>query len=410
MDEKKIRFIDSQYNELFTIPDGGSIVVTIPDGGQYIGVCKYLDETHFEINGSRCHIQQFAETLEDNDSKVVPEKEPEMVENYRIIRRIPVGDKVYVMGYSPTSPQPYVTWQAHRNIPGKEWGHYWSNYLKANTDLICRADAERTGIPYDHTKENKQKAFMMQYAEPFILCKLIPVPSQEHSLFFSQDTEPERLGIIGHLRADFDSGTSFFITWFEKQPHLKTDSFRAEFNLILNSLRHNIEAPVLRSRADMNKYCYAHSEQRINGVSRELSAGFKIVTDSYSYYFRCVPCKGEYDLYCYAYDNNYLLPELAGQHELPNDCYSVLPSTGELIRIERGEKGHFVCDTAGLDPEQARCKADEINGLRGISRAQEKAMFAASLSSWDVPAAKPWNYDENGNPRSSQPQKNEAER
>jgi len=94
MDEKKMRFIDSQYNELFTIPDGGSIVVTIPDGGQYIGVCKYLDETHFEINGSRCHIQQFAETLEHNDSKVAPEKEPEMVKNYRIIRRIPVGDKV----------------------------------------------------------------------------------------------------------------------------------------------------------------------------------------------------------------------------------------------------------------------------------------------------------------------------
>ena len=157
MDTKMIRFIDSQYNELFKLPDGGSIVVSIPNGEQYVGVCKYLDEMHFDVNGRCYHICEFAETLERNGSTVEPEKEPEMVGSYRITHRIPVGNKIYVMGHSPEAAQPYATWQAFRDVPGKEWGHYWSKRSDAWADLICRADAEHTGIPYDHTKKYKQK-------------------------------------------------------------------------------------------------------------------------------------------------------------------------------------------------------------------------------------------------------------
>jgi hypothetical protein len=158
MAEKTIRFIDTQYNTLFTIPDGGSIVVTRPSGEQYVGVCKYLDDTHLSVNGSCFHICEFAEIQERNGCTVEQEKEPEMVGgSYRIIHRIPVGDKVYVMGHSPKAAQPYATWQAYRDSPGKDWGHYWSNRSDAWGDLLCRADAERTGKPYDHTKRYKQK-------------------------------------------------------------------------------------------------------------------------------------------------------------------------------------------------------------------------------------------------------------
>jgi hypothetical protein len=158
MEEKMIRFIDPQYNTLFKIPDGGSIVVTRPNGEQSIGICKYLDETHVAVNGSCYHICQFAEIQQRNGATVEPEKEPEMVGgHYRIIHRIPVGDKVYVLGHSPTAVQPYATWQAYRDKPGKDYGHYWSNRSDAWSDLLCRADAERTGKPYDHTKRYTQK-------------------------------------------------------------------------------------------------------------------------------------------------------------------------------------------------------------------------------------------------------------
>ena len=152
-----IRFIDTQYNELFAIPDGGSIVITHPNGDQYIGECKYLDDTHFEINGSCYHQMQFAESTERNGAKVEPEKEPEMVGSYRITHRIPVGDKVYVMGHSTNAAAPYATWQAYRDVPGKDFGHYWSNRADAWDDLKCRAEAERTGKPYDHTKRYHHK-------------------------------------------------------------------------------------------------------------------------------------------------------------------------------------------------------------------------------------------------------------
>lgn len=158
MDEKMIRLIDTQYNELFTLPDGGSITVTHTNGEQYVGICKYLDETHFDINGNCYHQMQFAEMLDRSGAKVEIEKEPEMVGGYyRITHRIPVGNKIYVLGHSPMSPQPYATWQAYRDVPGKDYGHYWSNRSDAWSDLLCRANAERTGKHYDHTKKYKQK-------------------------------------------------------------------------------------------------------------------------------------------------------------------------------------------------------------------------------------------------------------
>ena len=49
MSDKTIRFIDSDYKELFRIPDGGSIRIVYPPGdGRETATrqCKFLDETH----------------------------------------------------------------------------------------------------------------------------------------------------------------------------------------------------------------------------------------------------------------------------------------------------------------------------------------------------------------------------
>ena len=119
---------------------------------------------------------------------------------------------------------------------------------------------------------------------------------------------------------------------------------------------------------------------------------------------------GDYDIYVFAYDNDYLLPELAGKHDLPEVCYSVLPSTGELISISRYEKGYFRCEGSKPNPEENRLFADTSNKIFGITKAQEAAMLAGSMFGWDVPGASPWKYDKDGNPRSLPPQKDGPER
>ena len=157
MDNKEIRFIDSSYNELFTIPDGGYITINRTDGEQLTRKCKYNDECHLDIGTGVYHICQFAEIMEGNGSTYAPCPEPESVHGYVITDRMPVGDKVFVLAHNPNAVQKYVTWQGYPDKKsGYDWGHYWSKHSDAWTDYQRRANSERTGIPYDHTKAYKQ--------------------------------------------------------------------------------------------------------------------------------------------------------------------------------------------------------------------------------------------------------------
>ena len=164
-DNKEIRFIDSHYNELFRIPDGGRIVVTRPEGElypgvqeQWVGTCKYLDSHHCAINGECFHLCQFAEIQERIGSIVQPETEPENIGGYQITARTFVGDKVFKFGHNPTAPDPYATWQCFKGENDRNsFGHYWRDKSTARRDFFLRADAERTGRSYDHTTLYKQR-------------------------------------------------------------------------------------------------------------------------------------------------------------------------------------------------------------------------------------------------------------
>jgi hypothetical protein len=226
--------------------------------------------------------------------------------------------------------------------------------------------------------------------------KLLP-STDDGLLFFGLDGEAaERHGQIGCLRADFGrSGNEFFTTWFDRQAFLKTDGFKKEFDEVMTALRGGGENPPFASRENLAAFCAA--TPGLDLTTR--GSGYTVRTEAFSHYFRCFPRPQDYDIYCFAYDNRYLLPELAGQHAMPRYCFSVLPSTGEMIRIVYGEAGYFRCNSAGLSPGTIRFKVDDENGLRHISRAQEEAMLAGSLDGWDSPAAKPWKYDMDGTPR-----------
>lgn len=83
--------------------------------------------------------------------------------------------------------------------------------------------------------------------------------------------------------------------------------------------------------------------------------------------------------------------------DLPEKCFSLLESTGEMIIITKGENGYT---PTGMFPQNASPKegVTAVNAANGVTRAQEAAMVAGSMFGWDTPAADPKNYDENGTP------------
>ncbi len=89
-----IRFITSDYKELFRIPDGGTIMVDYPDR-HYAAHCEHLDDFHTRINGEVFHICQFAEILERNGGTCRPE--PEMMQEEAAWR---LGTKNYLTIYA----------------------------------------------------------------------------------------------------------------------------------------------------------------------------------------------------------------------------------------------------------------------------------------------------------------------
>lgn len=229
---------------------------------------------------------------------------------------------------------------------------------------------------------------------------LLLAEKEEIRLCFRLDGEgAERCGAIGYLRVDFGrSGKEFYTTWFDNQAHLKSYVFKQVFDDLINSLRDDGHKPPFASRDNHLTFCAAHPSMTC----------FKIVVPDYSSYFRFNPRQGTYDIYCFAYDNRYLLPEMAGRHQLPKKCFTVLPSSGEMIIITHGESGYVPFDT-NASPDELRLMVNEMNEGMGVTRAQEEAMLAGSMFGWDTPAAKPWNYDQSGNPRQPHPPKNKEQ-
>ena len=73
--KKGIRFIDSKYNDLFRIPDGGLVQIEYPNDKPKQCVCRYIDPYHVEIHNDLYHICEFAERMEHIGANYKPVEE-----------------------------------------------------------------------------------------------------------------------------------------------------------------------------------------------------------------------------------------------------------------------------------------------------------------------------------------------
>ena len=180
-------------------------------------------------------------------------------------------------------------------------------------------------------------------------------------------------------------------------------------------------------KGEYNLYCYCYVREWLDRHLKQAERGIRFITPHYEEKFR-IPdgdkiritsswgekndrtCRYIDEYHLEVGNNPYHICELAELMErngatitplrssLPERCHSVLPSSGELIAIRRGEKGYFPSEFSSADEAENRIFADDRNTKNGGSKAQEAAMLAGSMFGWDAPVADPKNYDENGTP------------
>ncbi len=79
--------------------------------------------------------------------------------------------------------------------------------------------------------------------------------------------------------------------------------------------------------------------------------------------------------------------------DLPETCFSILPGSGALIIIKRGESGYYLSDWSTSEVEHNRELADYNNERLGVTPAQRQAMECGSMYGWDTPGADPSAYE-----------------
>lgn len=162
----------------------------------------------------------------------------------------------------------------------------------------------------------------------------------ERKYTFSQSQQLSmQTGLIGYLRADFGSnGNEFWTTWNDFRKDLKTDEFKAEFDEVINGLR---DGDVLSGRKAMSSYCYSTPDSSFNDDCNHY--GIRLDTGKYSYLMRFNPNRGEYNLYCYCYQKEWLNAHLKNAER---GIRFINPHYQEQFRIADGEKSQSSSATA----------------------------------------------------------------
>lgn len=166
-----VRFIDSEYHPLFTVPDGANIVVTALDGTRSTLPCRYIDDYHARIGDEIFHIHQFAIDQEQKGMVYMPEQPSaaDLCDTYEIYQLKDVGKTVYSFcSYEAAKdrlrPSHYIKVYAGVLVPGTTLEDL---YTRHNQDLRPRRMEMRSMSVSDVVVLNKGGVRNAYYVDSF---------------------------------------------------------------------------------------------------------------------------------------------------------------------------------------------------------------------------------------------------
>lgn len=198
-----------------------------------------------------------------------------------------------------------------------------------------------------------------------------------------------------------------------------------EFGVRVNTEKYAYMMRLNPHKGEYQLYCYCYRKDWLDSHLEKAQRGIRFIDSGYNELFRIkdseqitvtsswgekhdYTCRYIDDYHTEVGNNLYHICEFAERMEqngaiyepkeihLPDKCYSVLPSSGEIIVINQGEKGYRPYTHQFGERNREMC--DQMNKNLGVTKRQEAAMHAGSMFDWDVPGANPMNYDNDGNP------------
>lgn len=199
-----------------------------------------------------------------------------------------------------------------------------------------------------------------------------------------------------------------------------------EFGIRVNTEKYAYMMRLNPNKGEYQLYCYCYRKDWLDSHIEQAQRGIRFIDSSYNELFKIkdgeqitvtsswgdkhdYTCRYIDDYHTEVGNNLYHICEFAERMEqngatyepkeihLPEKCFSVLPSSDELIIIERNKAGYTPAG-AKAHGRTGREAADAANKAMGVTKRQEAAMVAGSMFGWNVPGANPMNYDKDGNP------------
>lgn len=206
-------------------------------------------------------------------------------------------------------------------------------------------------------------------------------------------------------------------------------AYTTEYGFRVDTENHSYLFRCNPTQGDYNFYCFCYVSKWLDQHIEAARMDIRFIDSEYNELFRLpdgeqititsedgqkrdFTCRYIDEAHLEVGDNLYHICEFAERMErsgntyqpkeppLPPRCFTMLPSSGDIIEVTRYRKGYRPIRTRdAFETEEGRALfVDTANKRWGVTKAQEAAMLAGSLFSWDTPASKPKNYDETGKP------------